>query len=571
MAGDGTSFEIDLSGVKGAEAVTAAADGVVRLSSSLEAAVASATAAADAVKTGEAAYKQAENAANKASLALEKIGIASDLQATKAAKAASEYGVFSTQYQKASDKLQALNARQTEAAAKAAAATTAMNAQAASLDKMKLSATGASAGQAQIAKALDVAKAKAAAATKSIQAAGKPIDHGAAAGALGKLGGPLGSLGQKAFDAADAFKKMGSSLGGAGPYVAVAVGIVAIVTAVAAVSAAVLVGIGGITAWAIKLADTDGVLKKLTDRATTGFKKIFSGLNIKPLLAQLEKVADLFDEGSASAKAIKVVFESLFQPIVDGITAWVPKMVSAFIQFQILVLKALIAIKPFGSTILEVGKWIGIVALVITGVLAVAIGVLIAGVAAMAVGFAVGIAILAAVAAGVIWLGLKFSELGGVIFGALKSAWDFLSGLSLTGIGTAMIDGLIAGITGAAGGVLKAMTGAVSGAIDGAKSLLGIASPSKVFAEIGTQTGAGMVEGVDGSAGEVQGALESMAAPPDVAAAGGSVTATASGAGNVFNIVVHAAGSTGQAIGEAVKEAIEDLLTQTTGGTPGAA
>jgi hypothetical protein len=124
-----------------------------------------------------------------------------------------------------------------------------------------------------------------------------------------------------------------------------------------------------------------------------------------------------------------------------------------------------------------------------------------------------------------------------------------------------MIDGLIAGITAAGGGILSAMTGAVTGAINGAKSLLGIASPSKVFAEIGTQTGEGMAQGVDGSAATVQGSLESMVAPPDASpgSAGGGGAAAKAG-GHTFQITINAEGGDGQSIAAAVRDAVLALL-----------
>ncbi len=562
MAGDGTTYEIDLRAA-GATNVTGAADSVDRMSASLEKATASATAAAEAVKAGEAAYKAAESSADKAAKAVEKVGLMADAQRGKLAKAMEAGDTAGVA--RAESALAKLSTRQAEAATKAAAATVAMNAEAEALDRMKASAAGAAASQASVSKALDAAKSKAAGAAKALAAAGKPINAGEAAGALGKLGGPLGAMGQKAFDAADAFKKMGSSLGSAGPYVAVAVGLAAIVAGIAAIAAAAAVGIGGITIWAVKLADTTGAIPKMVDRATKGFNKIFSGLKIGPLLAALEKVADLFDEGSASAKAVKVVFESLFQPVVDGVTAFVPKFISAFIQFQIWVLKALIAIKPFGSTILEVGKWIGIVAIVIGGALAVAIGAVVVGVGAMAVGFAALVAIAAGLAAGFIWLTLKAQELttavGSGIADAFSSVVDFLSGLSLTSIGDSLIQGLIDGIMNAGPGVLTAITGIASGAINAAKKALGIASPSKIFAEIGMNTAAGMEAGVDDGAGAVGGAMESMVSPPDVATGGAGAASTGvGGVNNYFTVSVQ--GGDAKANVDAFREFFEGLGAQ---------
>lgn len=96
---------------------------------------------------------------------------------------------------------------------------------------------------------------------------------------------------------------------------------------------------------------------------------------------------------------------------------------------------------------------------------------------------------------------------GEMASGAARAASDFgsrlISGLtSLPGrvvsIGSNIIQGLVNGITGAAGRVIDAIGGVVNDAIGWAKGLLGIASPSKVFKEIGDFTMQGMEEGING-------------------------------------------------------------------------
>ena len=79
------------------------------------------------------------------------------------------------------------------------------------------------------------------------------------------------------------------------------------------------------------------------------------------------------------------------------------------------------------------------------------------------------------------------STIGALIRGAASGLWD---------AATAMMQGLTNGIRAAAGAVWEAITGVVSGAIDKVKNFLGIHSPSRVFAEIGQQTGAGLVQGI---------------------------------------------------------------------------
>lgn len=71
---------------------------------------------------------------------------------------------------------------------------------------------------------------------------------------------------------------------------------------------------------------------------------------------------------------------------------------------------------------------------------------------------------------------------------------------TLGNIGANIIQGLINGVTGAAGRLVDAVKGAVGGAIQGAKNLLGIKSPSRVFREIGQYAMQGAALGVDDGA-----------------------------------------------------------------------
>lgn len=68
-------------------------------------------------------------------------------------------------------------------------------------------------------------------------------------------------------------------------------------------------------------------------------------------------------------------------------------------------------------------------------------------------------------------------------------------------IGSNIIQGMVNGVTGAAGKLIDAVKGAVGNAIEGAKNLLGIHSPSRVFRKIGQYTMQGAALGVDDDAG----------------------------------------------------------------------
>ena len=683
MAGDGTSFEIDVD-VR-ADSAESAAAAVARLSERLTSAQSAAKQAAEAVKAGQEAYRETETSADRAAKALERINLAAEANQKKLA-AAMAAGDESKFWRLAAAANQ-LATRQAEASAKADAAQLALAAQAASLDSATAAADAAAQAETALATATEsartkaeeharavaaeaeairsadaaivastsnrmavlmraaneeakaiakedadiaaatanrmsvlmnaanqeaAAKAKVAEATsRATAAAGGSAKVNEMAEAFGKLGGPLGMAGQRAFALAEGFKKLQASLGSGGVYAAIAVGIFAIAAGVAAVSAAAVTAVVSVTAWAVSLADagrsqrllSDGIagsvaggkllndkldelamtlpqsrdelakmaadlrksglegdalsaalesaavdaakvklgpdfakqmtsLAKQSERLKMSLSKTFGGLDIDRLLSGMSGLVELFDSSNASGMAMKTVFESMFQPLIDGIGEWLPRARTAFIQFEIMAMKALISIKPFGSTILTVAEVIGGLALIITGALALAIGVVVAGVGAMAVGFGVLVAGVVAFAAAIVGVVARLYELGAVVVGGVIEAFNAVSawfaGFSLSQVGADIINGLVAGITNAGPNVLKAITGAVTGAIGAAKSLLGIASPSKVFAEIGGYTAEGMAVGVDAGAADVQGSLESMVAPPPVPV-GGAATAPAAG------------------------------------------
>ena len=88
---------------------------------------------------------------------------------------------------------------------------------------------------------------------------------------------------------------------------------------------------------------------------------------------------------------------------------------------------------------------------------------------------------------------------------ATQFASNLINGLAsipgqVTSIGSNIIQGLVNGVTGAAGKLIDAVKGAVGDAIEGAKNLLGIHSPSRVFREIGQYTMRGAALGVDDDA-----------------------------------------------------------------------
>ena len=87
----------------------------------------------------------------------------------------------------------------------------------------------------------------------------------------------------------------------------------------------------------------------------------------------------------------------------------------------------------------------------------------------------------------------------------IRSVLETIGGLvgDFIQIGKDLIGGLVRGITDTVGDVVEAAKGVVRSAVDAAKNLLGIHSPSKVFAEIGRYSDEGLIEGLRNYSGKV--------------------------------------------------------------------
>ncbi|WP_269929100.1 hypothetical protein [Kocuria massiliensis] len=118
------------------------------------------------------------------------------------------------------------------------------------------------------------------------------------------------------------------------------------------------------------------------------------------------------------------------------------------------------------------------------------------------------------------------ASLGGAVSGGVQAVIGFfvdmgsriMSTISdvagkMVSVGSDMIRGLIDGIKQMAGQVVEAAKSVVDGAVKGAKALLGIHSPSRVFMEIGDYTGQGMVKGLEHKTASVQAAMSAMVQP----------------------------------------------------------
>lgn len=200
-------------------------------------------------------------------------------------------------------------------------------------------------------------------------------------------------------------------------------------------------------------------LSAIGDRASDVFGSLFADLDIEPILKALRGVIDMFDASSAEGQALRELAKTVLQPLLEFVAGSGGAAVKAFIQNLII------------------------------GALLVAIGF-----------FKVRNAL---------------RDLGDVDLSEMVDKLEVLGG--------AMIDGLVQAIQDGAGAVIEAITGVAGDAVAAAKAVLGIASPSKVFAQLGSYTVQGFAKGVDDSA-ELAGDSMGRMIDPVVARAQGATT-----------------------------------------------
>lgn len=352
---------------------------------------------------------------------------------------------------------------------------------------------------------------------------------------------------------------------------------------VAALATETQTKLGGVVAKQMR--GLDG--QSTTLKASIG--KIFGSLDIDPVLSGLQRLVGLFDENSASGSALKLIFTSIFQPLINQADN-ASTVIEAFVLgFEIGLVKLYIAVKPAIKAVSEffgfkdsslsdtlalatkAGEYLVPAFLVLAGVfaaVAVAIGVAVAAVVAIQVAI---YSMIAAVVYAAVSLEAGFLS-------AVQSVYTYLSSIDLAQIGSDLIAGLARGITAGAGAVVHAVSDAVGGAITSAKSLLGIHSPSKVFAEIGGHTAEGFAQGVDDGADDAQGAIAKMAEPPTPTSPGAPAKGASSSGGSGGPSIVFQEGAiqlfgvkdAEQGVGlirSALTQLLEGMAIQASGGT----
>jgi hypothetical protein len=275
------------------------------------------------------------------------------------------------------------------------------------------------------------------------------------------------------------------------------------------------------------------------------FAGLFDDLKIETLLEGISAVTSLFSASTRSGQALKAIMSAAFQPLVSGAAAAMP-IVKRF--FQGIIIAALvvgIAVlkirnwirSTFGdpqvvkqTDLMKVALWAGAAAVGVLGVAFVATFGLITAALVAAMPFIwAGVAALGALALQGLILAAPFI-LGAIAIGALIAAgyqlyrlWKEIDWKSL---GTALIEGIVGGIKASGKWLLDTVKNLGADALGALKGVLGIASPSKAFARLGSAIPQGVAVGVDEGKGTAQKAVEGVVKVPGMAGRGGAGNVT---------------------------------------------
>jgi hypothetical protein len=249
-----------------------------------------------------------------------------------------------------------------------------------------------------------------------------------------------------------------------------------------------------------------------SEKLQESFAALFNTLKLEGFLRGLDSLTKLFSQNTATGRALKVLVEGIFQPMIDAAVGAAPivkrffqGMVIAALSFGIVVLKVRNFIRDaFGSSealrgldMTRLAVWAGVAAfsalLGVVGATAIALGVVVALLAAPFV-----------VAAGLVW----------GLYKAFNALYTAVAAIDWSGMGKAITDGLVKGVKSGWAYVVstvKSLAGAVTGTF---KDALGIRSPSKVFARLGLAIPQGVEAGVEVGTPRAQRAVNAVVDVP---------------------------------------------------------
>ncbi len=318
------------------------------------------------------------------------------------------------------------------------------------------------------------------------------------------------------------------------------------------------------------LEDMALTLPAILQKAREGFMSLFAKLGpaVKPFMKAIKELFGNFNKGTPIIKTLQKIFTEVFGTIFKYATMAV-KAISGLLKGGGAAKAIASAWGTFKSILGAIGKFLSPLAAMFMAIYHNAF--LMNGIKSVFKAIGVVILVIIGIIGGVI---VAFTAIVGVVGAVVGAVVGFIGGVigviadfvaSVANLGSSIVDGLL-NFDGSA--FIAKMAGLASAGLDAFKSILGIASPSKVMAKMGGHMGAGLEGGLDKSAGGVaDSAAELGGVAAGSAGKGAAGGAKGKGAGLTVNggLHVHTTAGTAQGIAEEAMALILERLAASQG------
>lgn len=329
---------------------------------------------------------------------------------------------------------------------------------------------------------------------------------------------------------------------------------------------------------------------------------LFRGVNVEPVLSAMKALRDILNLNTASGQALKSIFGSMLKPLFSAAETGLVFMRRFFKQMLIGALELKIAYqevrnwfaRTFGkpqvtqaSSLLDkiqLGRVsVYILAAAFSYLAATSIVSAISAISSFAVALLTTVipAVWSAVAAAtsfavsivaVTWPFLLAAVAVAAFVAGVAALYDLWNEIDWTDLGRSLWKGIVNGLEAGWDAIKNAVSGLAHKAASAFKTVLGIASPSKVFAEFGYSLPEGVAKGVELGTPKAQLAAANMVQAPPLGAstqsvpsdaaptAGARHTATSSRNISIGQLHIHAESSNPKALAVAFRRELESVL-----------
>jgi hypothetical protein len=307
-------------------------------------------------------------------------------------------------------------------------------------------------------------------------------------------------------------------------------------------------------------------LSMITTKLQESFQALFADIPIAPLLAGLYRLSQLFSQNTESGRALRAILTTVLGTFIGELATTTPMLEYLFKELVILSLKVAIAFFRIRNAVYS-AFGTGILGRILASSSAAEIfRTIIAAVVIVVTALAAGVAVLTLALVGAL---APIMLIAYGLHQAYQAVEEFIPSIgrllelfnpALWSVaGQAMIDGIVHGFSSGIGRLHDAVVGAATGAMNAFRSVLGIASPSTVFAGYGLNISQGVAEGIESGAPAATGAATNM-----MSTATTTNNRTATGpTSNVTTGEIHIhveAGENGEDTAQRVTDALRDFF-----------